>query len=393
MSVATATELSPQSRSSLDGVPWVDVAGNLRAAMFAGKRFSSMMREALALRFGPGRLSIAEYFYYRLWDSPLPLEEKRRFVGKALQHAMHLACNDHAWYGVTQDKLLFHMVVSSAGLPVPELLAVVHPERSVPTGVQRLHDPNAVAKLLRDPNSYPFFAKPIDGIYSLGAMSANSIDKDGWVALDDGADQPLQEVAVELAWHKAGMLIQRRLAPAARLASQFGPQLCSVRLLVLLTKGGPHIARAVCKLPAPGNIADNFWRPGNIVAAVDIETGVIERAIRGTGLDMKVNPDHPKTGLRIHGTEMPDWSAVLDLAKVASNLFPAVKTQSWDIALTADGPLLLEMNWGGDVNLAQLAHGRGVLDDAYASHLELNGYDPRRTAARLEQLRAGLRRE
>jgi hypothetical protein len=162
MSVATTTEPTPQSRSSLDDVPWVDVAGNLRAAMFAGRRFSSMMREVLALRRGAGRLSIAEYFYYRLWDSPLPLDEKRCFVGKALQHAMHLACNDHAWYGVTQDKLLFHTVVTAAGLPVPELLAVAHPTRSVPAGVQGLRNPDAVARLLRDPNSHPFFAKPID---------------------------------------------------------------------------------------------------------------------------------------------------------------------------------------------------------------------------------------
>jgi hypothetical protein len=121
--------------------------------MFAGKRFSSMTGEALALRYGPGRLSIAAHFYYRLWDCPLSLDEKRCFVGKARQHAMHLACNDHVWYAVTQDKLLFQIVVSAAGLPVPELLAVVHPRRSAAKGVPRLGDPNDVASLLRDPNS------------------------------------------------------------------------------------------------------------------------------------------------------------------------------------------------------------------------------------------------
>jgi hypothetical protein len=126
-----------------------------------------------------------------------------------------------------------------------------------------------------------------------------SIDTEQRVALDDGAVQSYQEVVVDLTRHEAGMLIQRRLAPAPRVARQFGPQLCSVRPLVLLTEGGPHVARAVCKLLAAGTIADNFWRPGNIVAAIDIETGVIARAIRGTSLDMEVNPDHPKTGLPI----------------------------------------------------------------------------------------------
>lgn len=36
--------------------------------------------------------------------------------------------------------------------------------------------------------------------------------------------------------------------------------------------------------------------------------------------------------------------------------------------------MLLEVNFGGDFNLAQLAHGAGVLDDAYAEHLRQCGY-------------------
>ena len=38
------------------------------------------------------------------------------------------------------------------------------------------------------------------------------------------------------------------------------------------------------------------------------------------------------------------------------------------------GPVLLEVNFGGDLNLAQLAHGAGALDDAYAEHLRRRGY-------------------
>jgi len=37
-------------------------------------------------------------------------------------------------------------------------------------------------------------------------------------------------------------------------------------------------------------------------------------------------------------------------------------------------PVLLEVNWGGDLNLAQLAHGEGVLDEDYRSHLAACGY-------------------
>jgi len=50
-------------RADLDGMPWVDVAGNVRAALFAGERFTAMTREVLALRRGVGGLSVAENFF------------------------------------------------------------------------------------------------------------------------------------------------------------------------------------------------------------------------------------------------------------------------------------------------------------------------------------------
>jgi len=36
--------------------------------------------------------------------------------------------------------------------------------------------------------------------------------------------------------------------------------------------------------------------------------------------------------------------------------------------------VLLEVNFGGNLQLAQIAHGAGVLDDAYAEHLRQCGY-------------------
>ena len=62
------------------------------------------------------------------------------------------------------------------------------------------------------------------------------------------------------------------------------------------------------------------------------------------------------------------------MIKTASQLFPGIRTQSWDIAITDRGMVSLEVNWGGDLNLAQLAYGAGVLDDDYRRHLRSCGY-------------------
>ena len=114
-----------------------------------------------------------------------------------------------------------------------------------------------------------------------------------------------------------------------------------------------------------------------MLGAIELETGLISRVVRGTGVEMSLNEAHPDTRRPIIGTLIPQWEALTRLAVWAAEILPGIRTQSWDIAITAEGPVLLEVNYGGDLNLAQLAHGAGVLDERYTEHLARWGYRSR----------------
>jgi hypothetical protein len=360
--------------TALTGIPEVDFPANLHAAMAAGRRMTSILADVVSLRRGPGRLAPAEFFYFRLWEPSLTREAKRQFVGKQAQHPMHIACNNTGWYATAADKLLFQTLMAGAGFPGPELLAVTAPGRRVPGG-RVLRDPAEIAGFLRDPANYPLFAKPIDGKYSISVVSADGFDvAANGVVLQGGDLVNVEELATTLASREAGYILQRRMKAHPRLATLFGPRLWSVRLLVLLTATGPIIHRAVAKIATGRNPADNFWRRGNMIGAIDLRTGQIARVVRGTGADLAVNPVHPDTGRAIIGTAIPEWDSLAALVEDTSRLLPAIRTQSWDIAVTDEGPIPLEVNFGGDLNLAQLASGAGVLDEAYKSHLTSCGY-------------------
>jgi hypothetical protein len=360
--------------TALTGIPEVDFPANLHAAMAAGRRMTSILADVVSLRRGPGRLAPAEFFYFRLWEPSLTREAKRQFVGKQAQHPMHIACNNTGWYATAADKLLFQTLMAGAGFPGPELLAVTAAGRRVPGG-RVLRDPAEIAGFLRDPANYPLFAKPIDGKYSISVVSADGFDvAANGVVLQGGDLVNVEELATTLASREAGYILQRRMKAHPRLATLFGPRLWSVRLLVLLTATGPIIHRAVAKIATGRNPADNFWRRGNMIGAIDLRTGQIVRVVRGTGADLAVNPVHPDTGRAIIGTAIPEWDSLAALVEDTSRLLPAIRTQSWDIAVTDEGPIPLEVNFGGDLNLAQLASGAGVLDEAYKSHLTSCGY-------------------
>jgi hypothetical protein len=169
-------------------------------------------------------------------------------------------------------------------------------------------------------------------------------------------------------------LIQRRLSPSRVLAERFGPRLWSVRLLVFVAPDGPLIHRAAVKIATGNNLADNYWRNGNRLGAVDLETGQIKHVVKGTGLALAEDAVHPDTGHNIAGTTIPHWDQIVAEVKLAAKAFAGIRTQSWDIALSDPAPTFLEMNFGGDLNLHQFAHGAGVLDDVYRAHLRRCGY-------------------
>jgi hypothetical protein len=264
---------------TLNGIPKVDVPANLQAAISARRRMTSILRDVVSLRFGAEKLTQEEYFYYRLWDPVLTAAEKRRFVGKLAQHPMHLACNDPGWYAAPADKLLFQTLMAGSRLPVPPLLAVTQTGRR--TGKARpLRGPREITPFLRDPQIYPMFAKPIAGKYSLSVVSADRYDSStDEVLLLGGERKTVENLAADLAGG-AGYVIQRRLDGDARLAGLFGPRLWSVRALILVGPSGPVIYRAVAKIATGNNPADNFWRQGNMLGAIELESGLISRVVR-----------------------------------------------------------------------------------------------------------------
>ena len=172
-----------------------------------------------------------------------------------------------------------------------------------------------------------------------------------------------------------GYLLQRTLRPPTVLADAFGGALATVRFLVLNGEAGPKIESAVIKIPKKGSIADNYWRDGNMLGALDAESGQITRVVTGSGATLSEVSHHPDTEAALIGLQLPDWHAARAVCERAAGTLPGLGTQSWDIALTPKGPVVMEVNWGGDLNLHQLAHGRGALTPTFAAHLRRHGYE------------------
>lgn len=321
---------------------------------------------------GPGALSLDEFLYYRLWDDLVPDDEVPRFLG-VQQSLKHHLVRDLRWDGVTFDKVTWDLILGAAGIPRPELVAV-HATAKAAKHVKRLDSPFAVAAYLRDPANYPMIAKPNFGGRSIGVLFLESVDF-LTVHLNGGQTRSVNEVAAFICgFHKGGYLFQKVLKSDPRMNPVTGGALASCRVSMLITRGRAALENITIKLPRKGALIDNFWR-GNMLGAVDKESGQIVRAISGTGFDLTEIETNPDTGARFADYVLPEFGQfkafMLDIATV----LPGLGMQGWDVALTDKGPIPIELNPGGDVNLPQLAHNKGVLTPSYMEFLHWRGWD------------------
>ncbi len=103
----------------------------------------------------------------------------------------------------------------------------------------------------------------------------------------------------------------------------------------------------------------------------------------GTGTARVKVSRHPDTGASLDDLTVPDWQALKELCLSAATTMPGVTMQGWDVAPSANGPVLIEVNIGGDFTLPQLGNDRGMLDNQFRAYLSRHKFVPRSLPRRL----------
>lgn len=130
----------------------------------------------------------------------------------------------------------------------------------------------------------------------------------------------------------------------------------SVNTVRLLTIRGRLCAAAV-RMGVGGNFVDNGGA-GGIFAGVDVDTGIV--STRGADLLEHRFLLHPTTGVTIPGFQIPQWEQVCRTVQDAIALSPETVIVGWDVAITENGPLLIEGNAYPGVQIMQTAGREGL---------------------------------
>lgn len=131
----------------------------------------------------------------------------------------------------------------------------------------------------------------------------------------------------------------------------------TVRAITFNTKHGIVVPYCVIRTGAPGSFVDNAGA-GGVSACIDFETGTIYT----DGFDEMggVFAEHPATGLKMKGYQLPDWSQLQELVKDAAKKVPQIQFVGWDLAHTKDGWIIVEGNENCYVVAQQMIMDKGM---------------------------------
>jgi hypothetical protein len=351
-----------------------ELARNLAAVRAqTGKSLLRQIREILGLKLRATHFGISDYFDFRLFsDEFAGRYAKEHVAGWRMLHWLDDQLNPPAWRNLVFDKLCMYALLKAGGLPIPRLHGLYERRGRRFFEARDFATLDALGIWLRGPAPYPLFAKPVfgdvgSGDYALLGYDAGTdelltttgqrLPLAGFLA---GLDVPRKYVKAG-----SGYLFQEQLIQHDTLRRLAGSAISSVRIVVLADDTGIRPFRALWKVIAGRNVTDNYlWgEAGNLLAAVKLETGQVERVVRGYGMQQEVLTRHPDTHAELVGIVLPEWERTLDLVTCGARLFPMLPFQHWDIAFTERGPVVLEVNVTGGTYILQYASGQGLYDE------------------------------
>lgn len=338
----------------------------------SGRRPLEMVREFIRLNRGRGKLTWPEYVQYGVYDrSRYSPGDQARFLTNTLHWPITHICCDMTWQATTEDKWLCGRILADSTIRTPETLAVIDKSERTYPATQKISTAEQLRDLVRSQDILPLFAKENRGICSFGAFLIVEADADAMLLKGQG--RLTYHACMEQFVGVTPYLLQR-VERNHGFFDRYTDALATVRICILISAAGIKIPFAVLKLPAGDNVADSFWRPGNLACNLDLASGRILTARSKDSLGTTDHTVHPETGAPLLGETVPLWDEVVDLAHRCAPMFQPVRYQSMDIGITQAGPVLIEINTGGGFDLPQLASGEGFLTEEVRDFFRSCGY-------------------
>ena len=230
--------------------------------------------------------------------------------------------------GIMEDKFMFYKTMKGFGLPVPEVFAFIN------NGVLFDVELNRISlEDLKDRKDY--FLK---GSYGMKGKEVTHIED----------FEQLKSAVAKLP--KGDFILQERIVPSAEAKRLYADCVNTVRIITVRQVG--EEPRVFAKFHRMGSVktgnVDN-WSSGGVAVGINDDGSLKDIGFYKYDTPGGRTDRHPDSGTVFATYRIPDYDKAVALALKAHKCFHNLFSCGWDVAITENGPVLVEGNdsWAG----------------------------------------------
>ena len=324
-----------------------------------------------------------EYFFNRFYESGKDYKYMLNYLSN--YHSLvyfHPKLLDQDWLHILRNKVLFNYYYRSFNLPVTNFFGFYHPHSGLSSDGILLTSQEELKHYLQVKKPDSLVIKPVGGGRGKKVMVIDKIDyqeeslnfrlPDEKVLCFEKLFEKVEAISLKKSY--SGCLLEEKVLQNETLNRINPASVNTVRVATFLNKSNQaEVHLAVFRLGRAHASVDNISQ-GGLVVGVNIEDGTLGEGVYYTKFGRDRYSEHPDTGVKFTGLKIPYWDEIIDLCKNAARVSPFCRSIGWDVAVTADGPVLLE---GNDYWFVNQAHIDGYLQpDVRASLAEFGLFFP-----------------
>lgn len=278
--------------------------------------------------------------YYEFEFEKRSQEFRNDFLGWEEQGYYLRILNPIKYYTLARNKYLSHLCLEEVGVPMPKMLAYYNK-------YSKDAEFRFACELLKlkDENKVPFVIKATEASHGEGVFFVVDVLKEEdefFLIIVDGKKIVLNDFLEG----KEELIVESVIKQTEQMSRFNSSSINTIRFMTTLFPNGEvKIIATFMKIGRAGKSVDNAGDGGNVDVCINVETGELQCAIQYDGWRKITDIDkHPDSGAQLNGVIVENWDAIKSEVINFQEKLPFVKVAGWDIALTEEGPVVIEVN-------------------------------------------------
>jgi hypothetical protein len=281
----------------------------------------------------------------RFWRPEIPFRDKWCHCNDREYRRHVLALNPPDYHKASQHKVIEKALLTLFRLPTPRFIGFFHAHRGQDRDGARLCDEEDLRRLLLSHVDRRLCFKRVEGYGGRGFFALDVREEGGRLYLQHPITAESHSIPAWLqllSGESDGWLLEEYLHQHPALAAINPSSVNTLRLWVLGNLGRFTACGAFLRVGRAGSQVDNTTQ-GGLACPIDVPSGKIVEALDLTWARNN-HLVHPDTGVQIVGLSIPHWRECLRVAERALAAFPHVHFAGMDLAVTSEGPSVIELN-------------------------------------------------